>query len=175
MMRERGNFFLLPDLISVLAIVGLGLVVYLSSIPQTMHSVAHRRTAAIELLAAARESIDKEGALVSALVVAADRDSRDMLRQAATDNERHFHESINCVAAKLPDLKTVISKLTTDFDALVELGHSADEAARRDAMDEAQSILRDRFLLSLKQLSFRTQALESTLHLQEGLKGGDPT
>jgi hypothetical protein len=171
----RPRFFLLPDLLSLLAIAALAVVVYLCSLPQTMHSAAHRRTAAIELLAAARESIEKERALIPALVVAADRDSREMLRQAALDNERHFHESVDCVAAKMPDLKGEVKELAGQFDALVALGRSADDAARRDAMGEAQDIVQDHLLPALKQLGARAQAMESGLQLQESVKGGDPT
>jgi len=161
------RFFRLCDLLTLLAIFVLVSIVYLCSLPQAAHSLAHRRAGAIETLAAARLALDKEAALIPALVVAADSDSRTLLRDAVTENERRFRQAIDQVMADLPEAGNDVGELSGRFDLVAELGRNAVLTARSASVGEAQNLVRDRFLPALKEVATKAHLIENNLHLQD--------
>jgi hypothetical protein len=162
-MRGPHKFPVLPDVLALLAIVALVTVVYLLNLPQNMHALSHRKAIAVELLAGAREAVGKEGALFAALAGATDQDNREQLRKAALENERRFHEAVAAVSGKMPEAKAEMEDLSRQFDELVGFGWKAEEAGRRGAFSDAQSMLESEFVPVLKQLEERIRAIESRM------------
>src|SRR5579859_7541543 len=102
-MRGFKKFPVGPDILSLLAVVARATVVYLCSLPETFHSLSHRKANAAELMAHARELIVKEGSLFASLVHAADDQAGSRIRQQLVDNERAFHDIASEFSSELPE------------------------------------------------------------------------
>jgi len=162
-MRGSPKLPVIPDILSLLAIVALVTVVYLCSLPQTFHSLSHRKADAAQLLVTARNHIIKEGALFGQLAESGEDEARLKLRSDLHDNERRFHDISLQVTNTLPEAKSAIDQLVSEFDSLADTGWQAD----KEAGEGRQHIMQSRFFPALNELRDRSEAIEHNLHRQD--------
>jgi hypothetical protein len=163
-MRGFFKFPEFPDLISFLAVAGLLTAVYLASLPQSYHSLSHRKAAEVDMLAEAQDRIDKEGALFIAMVAAHDLDSRDILRQAVVDNDRQFLELCQAMLANLPEARNEFVALRGQYIQMSSAGWRAEAAAHDGgANSQAQSAMQEQFIPALAAVRSEVQNLQHRL------------
>ena len=123
-----------PEILSMLALIALVTVVYLCSLPETFHSLSHRKANAVEMMGHAREHVLKEGALFASLVHAADQRAIARLRQQLVDNEREFHDISSEVISELPEVAADVETITSLFDHLSATGWRADKPSPKKSV-----------------------------------------
>lgn len=162
-MRSFNKFRVFPDVLSLLAVVALVIVVYLCSLPETFHSLSHRRANAAELMGHAREMVVKEGALFASLVRAADEQAAVRLRQQLVDNERAFHDTASEFSSDLPESAGEVDNLVSQFDHLAAAGWRAAGIAPQSTPEERETLLDASFTKTLEDLRDSCESFESSL------------
>jgi len=149
------------------ALIAVITVVYLCSLPETFHSLAHRKANAAEMLSHSREHIVKEGALFASLVHAADQPATAKLRQQLVDNEREFHDTASEVIAELPEIASDVEVMVGMFDHLSAAGWRAAAIAPQLPEDERRALLDGPFAKELDVLRAKTERVELSLQQRQ--------
>lgn len=162
-MRVFKKFPIGPEILSMLALIALVTVVYLCSLPETFHSLSHRKANAAEMMAHARERVVKEGALFASLVHSADQAAIAKLRQQLVDNEREFHDITSEAIAELPEAAADVEIATGLFDHVSATGWHAAAAAPQLSPEERRPLLEGAFAKELDQLRSNIERIELSL------------
>jgi hypothetical protein len=162
-MRSFTKFRILPDILSIIAVVALATVVYLCSRPETFHSLSHRKANAAVLMGHAGELVTREGALFASLVRAADEQSAVKLRQQLVDNERAFHDLASEFSSDLPEDTAAINDMVSQFDHLAAAGWRAAGIAPQSTPEERETLLDANFTKTEDDLRAGCESLEASL------------
>ncbi len=162
-MRSLNKFPVGPDILSLVGVIALVATVYLCSLPETFHSLSHRKASAAQLVGHAHELIVKEGALFASLVHAADETSGAKLRQQLLDNERAFHDIASEFSSELPEATSDIEAMVGEFDRLAAAGWRAAAVAPQSSPEERGSLLDGTFAKSFEELRDDALRIEQTL------------
>lgn len=162
-MRRFNKFPVGPDVLSLVAVVALVTIVYLCSLPETFHSLSHRKADAAELMGHARELIVKEGSLFTSLVQAADEQGSARIRQRLVDNERAFHDIASEFSSELPEATNDIESMVSLFDHLAATGWRAAAAAPQASPQEREALLDGTFAQALEELRSSSERIELSL------------
>ncbi len=147
----------------MLALIALVTVVYLCSLPETFHSLSHRKANAAEMMGHAREHVLKEGALFSSLVHAADQAAITRLRQQLVDNEREFHDISSEVISELPEVAADVETVTSLFDHLSATGWRAAAVAPQMPPEDRRALLDGPLARELDELRSSVEKIELNL------------
>lgn len=167
-MRGFKKFPVGPEILSMLALIALVTVVYLCSLPETFHSLAHRKANAAEMMGRARERVVKEGVLFGSLVRTADQAAIARLRQELVDNERDFHDIVAEAIDELPEAGADVEAVISQFDHLSADGWRAAATAPQLPPEERRSLLDGAFVRELDELRSGVERIELRLQRQEG-------
>ncbi|HMA48133.1 MAG TPA: hypothetical protein VKP60_00195 [Magnetospirillaceae bacterium] len=162
-MRRFNKFPVGPDVLSLVAVIALVTIVYLCSLPETFHSLSHRKANAAELMGHARELIVKEGDLFTALMRAADEQGSAKIRQHLVDNERTFHDIASEFSSELPEATNDIESMVSLFDHLAASGWRAAAAAPQSPPEERETLLDGNFAKALEELRGSAERIELSL------------
>lgn len=161
-MRSFNKFPVGPDILTLLAVVALVTIVYLCSLPETFHSLSHRKANAADLMAHARELIVKEGTLFSSLVHAEEQGAAKV-RQQLVENERAFHDIASEFSSELPEATNDIEGMVSLFDHLAAAGWRAAAVAPQSSPAERDMLLGGNFAKVLAELRTSSERIEQTL------------
>jgi len=156
-----------PEILSMLALIALVTVVYLCSLPETFHSLTHRKANAAEMMGHAREHVLKEGALFASLVHAADQSAITKLHQKLVDNEREFHDITSEVISELPEVAADVETVTSLFDHLSATGWRAASVAPQSSPEDRRAMLDGPLARELDELRSSVEKIELSLQHQE--------
>ena len=159
-MRIFKKFPVGPEILSMLALIALVTVVYLCSLPETFHSLSHRKANAAEMMAHARERVVKEGVLFASLVHAADQAAVTKLRQQLVDNEREFHDLTAETIAELPEAAADVEIATGLFDHVSAAGWRAASTAPQMEPEQRRAVLEGAFARDLDELRSKIERIE---------------
>ena len=162
-MRGFKKFPVGPDVLALLGVLALVVVVYLCGLPETFHSLSHRRANEAELMSHAHEMIIKEGTLFASLVHAADESATARLRQQLVDNERAFHDIASEFTSELPEASSAIDGMVSLFDHLAAAGWSAAAVAPQSSPEEREALLDGNFAKTLEELRISSERLQLSL------------
>jgi hypothetical protein len=163
-MRSFNKFPIGPDVLSLVGVIALVAVVYLCSLPETFHSLSHRKANAAQLMGHARELIVKEGALFASLIHAADEQAGARLRQQLLDNERSFHDIASEFSSELPEAGGDIETMVGRFDRLAAAGWRAAAVAPQSSPEARETLLDGDFAKDQDELQCTAG------HIEQGLK-----
>ena len=161
-MRSFNKFPVGPDILSLLAVVALGAIIYVCSLPETFHSLSHRRANAAELMGHARELSVREGALFISLVHAQDQGAAK-IRQQLVENERAFHDIASEFSSELPEATHDIEGMVSLFDHLAAAGWRAAAVAPQSSPEEREALLGGNFAKVVEELRTSFERIEQTL------------
>lgn len=166
-MRGFKKFPVGPEILSMLALIALVTVVYLCSLPETFHSLAHRKANAAEMMGHARERVVREGVLFGSLVRTADQTAIAKLRQDLVDNERDFHDVVAEAIDELPEAGADVEAVIGQFDHLSAAGWRAAAMAPQLHPEERRSLLDGAFARELDELRSDVERIELGLQRRE--------
>jgi len=162
-MRSFNKFPVGPDVLSLVGVIALVAVVYVCSLPDTFHSLSHRKASAAQLVGHAHDLIVKEGALFASLVHAADETSGARLRQQLVDNERAFHDIASEFSSELPEATSDIEAMVGQFDRLAAAGWRAAAVAPQSSPEDRETLLDGSFAKALEELRTGSDHIEQSL------------
>jgi hypothetical protein len=151
------------DIFTLLAVVALVTVVYLCALPETLHSLQHRKSNAADLMGQTHELIVREGMLFGSLVQATDDKTAVRLRRQLMENERRFHEIASAFSDELPEANPDIEAMTTQFDHMAAAGWRAAAAAPRTSPEERETLLDGAFTRDLDELRNNSDRMQLSL------------
>ena len=173
-MRVFKKFPVGPEILSMLALIALVTVVYLCSLPETFHSLSHRKANAAEMLAHARERVVREGALFTSLIHSTDPAGIAKLRQQLVDNEREFHDMTSETIAELPEVAADVEIATGMFDHVSAAGWRAAAQAPQLEPEERRPLLEGTFKRELDELRSAIERIELGLQRHDvNYNGGE--
>ena len=157
-----------PDVLFLLAAITLVTVVYLCGLPETFHSLSHRKANAAELMGQANERIVREGSLFAALVQAPDAIAIDRLREQLLANERAFHDITTECMVELPEAQVDIEEMTGRFDRLASTGWQTLSQALSNPPSSREGLLEGKFAQAYDELRRNSRHFEQSLQIHEG-------
>ena len=167
-MRGFKKFPVGPEILSMLALIALVTVVYLCSLPETFHSLAHRKANAAGVMGHARERVVREGVLFGSLVRTTDQAAMAKLRQELVDNERDFHDLVAEAIDELPEAGADVEAIISQFDHLSAAGWKAAATAPQMQPEERRSLLDGAFVRELDELRSGVERIELGLQHRDG-------
>ena len=172
-MRGFKKIPVVPEILSMVALIALVTVVYLCSLPETFHSLAHRKASTADMMGRARDHVVREGVLFVSLIYAADPAAIAKLRQQLVDNERCFHTIAAAAIDELPEAAADVEIVAGQFDHMSAAGWRAAAVAPQASPEDRRALLDSLFARELDEVRSGVERIELGLQRHDATFRGE--